>query len=1402
MSLVASWSPFFQSQVRMEGRALQLAGKVRRVPAENGELVRAIVETDDDSYTVTIHREDDAAIIRCDSPAFEAGSFDPCVWATVLTLEQEAKQREEGGDADAKAEGGGGAEGDGDSEEASPSSGEGIAPGPVDVEALSQLRLKPPKARKRAARVSADTSAKATRREPDWVGRLSLLSPAMIEVDAASSGGEADLRDVFPVQRQVCYVLRPDLCRRHAGLVVELQQRTALASGWSKPKRLRLTASTLRDLPDPHDRELCGMIVGASPVSDDTGGYGGGMFGRGERSHATFRLPVGSRLTLLKRVIATRRCFLADDEGTPVSKPIQWGGDPPWTLWLVGSESPDATELILSLELRRRGRRVGVEQPDIVLGGNDGLMVHDGAAAPFDDRDAFRWVGQFREDTHGEVEARPIHVPMADAPRLLERLYMLPALPEIDLPEGMGREELRVEPTPHLDLFASGSAVAQEASASKGQLAAQVWFAYARQRVDAGQPGRFIAMPCEDAAGSEGVPAGSRADAEGEGDAGDGGEAGEESQTIDAAGEAGVDADSEIASASGSGGGSEGGFETASQAGVETQAEGDAAAGAATSESIRDSDGDTKPAADLPADADVAGSDAESALEEARQLAIEASDGSASAGMAEPESRGDGGVLVRREHRFEREAIELLASLGLRQPATAGGNTLLVPAREVPRVVSELLGRGWEVSADRAAVRSGRPPRLSVASGVDWFELRGSVAFERTDGTTQEIPLPEILAAARTGRHMVTLDDGSQGLLPEQWLESHKMLAAMGKLEDDHIRFAKPQVAFLDALLEEKELERADDAFLDARERLHRFDGLQPAEAPEHFHGSLRTYQKVGVGWMDMLRQLGMGGVLADDMGLGKTIQVLAALLRRREERSRQQQTRSTGKSRGYRNGNGQPKPGSGNTVAAPHAAPPAAESEALRPSLIVVPRSVVFNWIDEAEKFTPDLRVAAYTGPERGEVRKRFDELDVIVTSYGLLRRDIDQLRDFTFDYVVLDEAQAIKNPQSQAAKACRLLMADHRLALTGTPIENHLGDLWSIFEFLNPGMLGSGSRFSELVRSANQAASQRRAEARPIAPAPAAKDAPPPAVAPESTAPNPKENADAEAESTQLTAPAPSADPVAQLARAVRPFIFRRTKSQVLSDLPAKTEQTVLCEMNDDQRKIYDDLRDYYRNSLLQKVESIDADTSGGGKLSLGGGSAFMVLEALLRLRQAACHPGLINDAHAASSSAKLEALEAMLDDIIEEGAKALVFSQFTTMLGLVRQRLDQRGIRYAYLDGQTRNRKQIVESFQNDPELPVFLISLKAGGLGLNLTAAEYVFLLDPWWNPAVEAQAIDRTHRIGQTKPVFAYRLICEDTVEQRVLELQKAKRELAEAVVTADENMLRTLTKGELEKLLS
>jgi SNF2 family DNA or RNA helicase len=319
------------------------------------------------------------------------------------------------------------------------------------------------------------------------------------------------------------------------------------------------------------------------------------------------------------------------------------------------------------------------------------------------------------------------------------------------------------------------------------------------------------------------------------------------------------------------------------------------------------------------------------------------------------------------------------------------------------------------------------------------------------------------------------------------------------------------------------------------------------------------------------------------------------------------------------------------------------------------------------------------------------------------------------------------------------RLLRGQHRLALSGTPVENHLGELWSLFEFLNPGMLGSASVFKL----------------------------------------------------GGVGARTPSEETRVLLARALRPFILRRTKQQVAKDLPEKLEQTIYCELEPAQRKQYNDLREHYRQALLARL-----DRDGMNKAKI------QILEALLRLRQAACHPGLLDKSKTDEPSAKLDMLLAQVQEVLEEGHKILVFSQFTSLLAIVRQRLDRDGVVYEYLDGRTRDRAARVERFQQDANCRLFLISLKAGGLGLNLTAAEYVFLLDPWWNPAVEAQAIDRAHRIGQTRRVFAYRLIARDTVEEKVLELQQTKRELADAILNVDNSLIRNLNREDLELLLS
>jgi superfamily II DNA or RNA helicase len=613
-----------------------------------------------------------------------------------------------------------------------------------------------------------------------------------------------------------------------------------------------------------------------------------------------------------------------------------------------------------------------------------------------------------------------------------------------------------------------------------------------------------------------------------------------------------------------------------------------------------------------------------------------------------------------------------------------------IAARDLAPAVRGLIADSWQVRADGKQVRQPIDLKFQIKSNIDWFELHADVDFGGA-----RVTFPELLAALSRGDGTIILDDGSLGILPEEWMQRYSLLEGLGVAEGEHLRFTNVQVGIVDALLLGQPFVDYDARFIEVRERLAAFEGIQTEKEPPSFQGELRPYQRDGLGWLKFLNEFQFGGCLADDMGLGKTIQILAFLEGRRKS------------------------------------------SKTRRTTLVVVPKSLMFNWRQEAQKFTPDIKVLEYAGLDRAKLREDFGEFDLILTTYGTLRRDILQLKEVAFDYVILDEAQAIKNSSSQIAKATRLLQARHRIGLSGTPIENHLGDLCSIFEFLNPGMLGRSSAFKL------HAADPENIETRRI------------------------------------------------LADGLKPLILRRTKRSVASELPEKLEQTLYCEMGPDQQRLYDELKSHYRDSLL----GIIAD-QGLAK------SKMHVLEALLRLRQAACHPALLNKSTNEESSAKLDVLIPHLEELIQEGHKTLVFSQFTSMLAIVKKHLDKKGINYEYLDGQTRDRKERVEHFQSDDKCGVFLISLKAGGLGLNLTAADYVFILDPWWNPAVETQAIDRAHRVGQTRPVFAYRLICKGTVEEKIAELQQQKRELADAILEQDNSILQSMTADDLKLLLS
>src|SRR5262245_33639587 len=557
-------------------------------------------------------------------------------------------------------------------------------------------------------------------------------------------------------------------------------------------------------------------------------------------------------------------------------------------------------------------------------------------------------------------------------------------------------------------------------------------------------------------------------------------------------------------------------------------------------------------------------------------------------GVYEAESRR----YILRDRDFEAASIRCLTEAGLKY---VGPNHYekqsgweIAPSK-LPRVVRELIADGWHVEAEGKTFRNPGEIRMQVSSGIDWFELHGTVEFGETSAK-----LPELLAALKRGDNMVKLDDGTYGMLPEDWMKKYGLIAGLGEQREDHLRFRKTQIGVLDALLATQPESDFDETFARARDELKRFDGVKPSDPSEEFNGELRPYQKDGLGWINFLRQFGFGGCLADDMGLGKTVQVLALLEARRQQREETEGRRDGETERNINNGS------------APSLRP--SVSPSLRPSLAVVPKSLVFNWMQEAARFTPKLRVLDHTGQTRErESLEHFDDYDLILTTYGTLRNDAVLFKDIRFDYIILDEAQAIKNADTASAKAARLLKGDHRLTLSGTPVENHLGELWSMFEFLNPGMLGAASVF-KLTGGVGR---------------------------------NPDE------ETRQL------------LAQALRPFILRRTKSQVAKDLPAKQEQTIFCDLAPKQRKLYNELRDHYRNTLLDRVAS-----DGVGK------SKMQALEALLRLRQAALHPGLIDKKRVKEDSAKLDLMLPQLVELFEEGHKVLIFSQFTSFLAILRR------------------------------------------------------------------------------------------------------------------------------------
>lgn len=565
----------------------------------------------------------------------------------------------------------------------------------------------------------------------------------------------------------------------------------------------------------------------------------------------------------------------------------------------------------------------------------------------------------------------------------------------------------------------------------------------------------------------------------------------------------------------------------------------------------------------------------------------------------------------------------------------------------------------------------------------------------------ENVPIDKIWKAWSTGKRYVQLRDGSYASLPESWLSKlgHK-LKSMGMCPErpPSKEFRAHETPILDKLLEDLEGVKTDPFWDELRSKITNFKAIHQIPVPPNFLATLRPYQSEGLSYLNFLREYGFGGILADEMGLGKTVQTLAFL----------QYMVNSGTS---------------------------------GPNLIVVPTSVLPNWEREAAKFTPNLKTLIVYGAKRENLFKQISSSDLIVTTYALLRRDLEELEKFKFNAIILDEAQSIKNANTITSRSVRKLRGNIRLCLSGTPIENNLLELWSLFQFLMPGFLGGQTSFQRDI-------------VKPIR--------------------------DGDEQTMEY------------LRRRVKPFILRRTKSEVAKDLPPKIENIYYCNLENEQMELYAALAKKLNEQVLATV-----DEKGIAK------SQMSILDALLKLRQICCHPRLLRldmpDFNTNLPSGKFDAFKDLILDIVSQGHKVLVFSQFVNMLKIIRSWLQINQLNFAYLDGSSKDRQEQVDNFNSNPDIPIFLISLKAGGIGINLTSADYVIHYDPWWNPAVESQASDRAHRIGQSKQVFSYKLICQNTVEEKILRLQAQKKDVAEAIIPGTPTW-KSLTRTDLEML--
>ncbi|MEI7977492.1 MAG: DEAD/DEAH box helicase [Bacteroidota bacterium] len=737
---------------------------------------------------------------------------------------------------------------------------------------------------------------------------------------------------------------------------------------------------------------------------------------------------------------------------------------------------------------------------------------------------------------------------------------------------------------------------------------------------------------------------------------------------------------------------------------------------------------------------------------------------------------------VKRNNSFEQEKYEVLVKLGLKQfngpYFTLKGNKLKANTSHINLINegtnkydflewlnenhSALTNEGIKILQDDKAYFIGaREMKLEINEQKDWFDVQALVFFGEF-----KIPFIALRNYILKGIREFTLPNGMIAIIPIEWFGDLSGLLEFSTNNQDII-IDKKHVGLLEEIANNggKYLN-----FSDKLDKIKNYGQIKDAEMPLNFKGVLRPYQQAGFNWFYFLKENQFGGCLADDMGLGKTIQTLALIQKEHELfkaspgakaqssakanivlknnllNQIQPNTNSIGQIDLFSAANTQNNAVGLQTENIPFQNKLSIESFVsdglVRTSLIIVPNSLVFNWQNEAKKFTPNLKILVYTGSQRIKSSHYFNNFDLIITTYGTARVDADILAQHKFNYIILDESQSIKNASSQSSKAVRLLKSNFKLVLTGTPIENGVQELWSQLSFVNPGLLGSVSSFNE----------------RFVVPIEKGKD---------------------EFKMQQLKA-------------IIKPFVLRRTKDQVAKDLPEKTEQIIYCQMTDEQAEAYETTKSYYRNEILKSVSEIGVSKS-----------HFTLLKGLTKLRQIANHPVLANKEYEFGSG-KFDEVIARANTAKAEGHKVLMFSQFVKQLDIYRKNFDLQKHPYSYLDGSMTNieRQNAVLNFQSKEDLPFFLISLKAGGLGLNLTNADYVFLIDPWWNPAIERQAVDRTHRIGQTKSVFIYKFITKDTVEEKIIALQQKKKLLADNIITTEESFMKTIDVNEIIDLLS